>query len=164
MGFFPGIFKSILSMYPHSYCLYGVLFCVCVARSGDNIAGCLGARVPTGGKVAVKAVAKAKPVPVVAEAKAAAVGYLAHLRDFFDPLIICACVDLFYQIESSLRSHLLQLPLTTWSPYSVLMTPSSSGPKCPQRQFKLAPKQIGSLLAPRAQLLLVQTRNYCSRC
>ena len=82
-GFFSRNFKSILSMYPHSYCLYGVLFCVCVARSGDNIADLLGARVPTSGKQAMKAVPKAeakavaKPVPVVP--KAVEVNYLAHL-------------------------------------------------------------------------------------
>ena len=68
MGFFPGIFESILSMYPHSYCLYGVLLAYSVARSGD-MSLYLGAREAGGGKQAMKAVAKAAPP----------VNYLAHL-------------------------------------------------------------------------------------
>ena len=56
----------------------------CVARTGDNIniADLLGARVPTGGKQAMKAVptAKPKPVePVPVVPKAVEVNYLAHL-------------------------------------------------------------------------------------
>ena len=82
MGFFPGILKAsyLFTLTPIAHV---GSYSTCVARSGD-MAGYLGAREPAGGKQAMKA------VPV---------NYLAHLRDFFDPLIICACVDLFYQSE-----------------------------------------------------------------
>ena len=62
MGFFPGILKAsyLFTLTPIAYV---GSYSVCVARSGE-MAEFLGARVPTGGKQAMKA------VPV---------NYLAHL-------------------------------------------------------------------------------------